>query len=245
MHQIGLAASADIPKAVFTRPRPATDIQPKFFNVRGTLCQCASDAVRFSAKHPKTARASFEVDVISLGSKGGIGSAPHWEDIVMRLSSTLAIASSLIALSICGLGGTASSQAATASGTATTLPTIHVEAPKQVAGPHTPQHRTVAGSTVSRRTSATNQTSSASPMSVSEKLAKIEKIAGSCVDGCVTSVRYGNAPWHGCSWSAGTFSPTCRNALNFKTYNECRETGLLLGYSARDEYGYCSSLALK
>jgi hypothetical protein len=82
-------------------------------------------------------------------------------------------------------------------------------------------------------------------MSVSEKLAKIEKIAGSCVDGCVTSFRYGNAPWHGCSGSAGTLSPTCRNALNFKTYAECKETGLLLGWRDNEGAWYCSSLALK
>jgi len=163
----------------------------------------------------------------------------------MRFSPTLAIASSSIALLLSGPGGTAISQAATSSDTANRLPTIHVEAPKQAGKPHAPRHRAVARSTVSRRISATAHASSARPMSVAEKLARIEKIAGSCVDGCVTSFRYGNAPWHGCSWSAGVISPTCRNALNFKTYAECKETGKLLGYRDTEELWYCSSLALK
>src|SRR5215472_6311248 len=134
--------------------------------------------------------------------------------------------------------------AATPSGTATGLPTIVVQAPKQVA-PHTVRHRAVAHSTVSRRTSATNQTSSARPMSVAEKIAKIEKSANTCDEGCVTSFKYGNDPWHGCSWSSGTFSPTCKNSRRFKTYVECKETGVLLGWTNSQEYWYCSSLALK
>jgi hypothetical protein len=163
----------------------------------------------------------------------------------VRFSSTLAISSS-IALLMCGLGGTAISQAATPSGTAARLPTMFVEAPKQVARPHPLRQRAVARSTVSRPTSVTTQTSSASPMSVSEKIAKIEKSANTCDDGCVTSFRYGNDPWHGCSRSAGYgFSLTCKNSRNFKTYAECKETGMLLGWSNSEEIWYCSSLALK
>jgi hypothetical protein len=83
-------------------------------------------------------------------------------------------------------------------------------------------------------------------MSVSERIAKIEKSANTCDDGCVTSFRYGNAPWHGCSRSAGfSFSPTCKNSRHFKTYAECKETGVLLGWTNNEEMWYCSSLALK
>jgi hypothetical protein len=192
----------------------------------------------------KSTVAQFASEGDILGIRGRIA-APSLGGHRMWFSSTLAIASSSIALLMCSLGGTAISQAATPSDTATRLPTTIVEAPKQVARPHTPRHRAIARSTVSRQTSATTQTSSATPLSVSAKLAKLEKVAGSCVDGCVTSFRYGNAPWHGCSASGGTFSPTCRNVYNFKTYAECKETGLLLGWRDNDGYWYCSSLALK
>ncbi|MCS3730253.1 hypothetical protein [Bradyrhizobium betae] len=78
------------------------------------------------------------------------------------------------------------------------------------------------------------------------KLAKLESISGSCVDGCQTSFRTGNAPWRGCSasgWPA--LSTTCRNIYHFKTYAECTGTGLLLGWQSRELTWYCSSLALK
>ena len=226
--------------------RPSADIQSGFYSVREALCQCVSDAVRISAKKARPLGPDLKSTVAQFASERDIELLPpHWEDIAMRFSSTLAIASSSIALLMCGLGGTAISQAATPSDTATRLPTTIVEAPKQVARTHTPRHRAIARSTVSRQTSATTQTSSATPLSVSAKLAKLEKIAGSCVDGCVTSFRYGNAPWHGCSVSGGAFSPTCRNVYNFKTYAECKETGLLLGWRDNDGWWYCSSLALK
>jgi len=78
------------------------------------------------------------------------------------------------------------------------------------------------------------------------KLAKLESISGSCVDGCQTSFRTGNAPWRGCSssgWPA--LSTTCRNVFHFKTYAECSGTGLLLGWQSREITWYCTSLALK
>jgi hypothetical protein len=40
-------------------------------------------------------------------------------------------------------------------------------------------------------------------------------------------------------------SSTCRNVANFKTYEECRETGLLMGWRSSETPWYCSSLALK
>jgi hypothetical protein len=167
-----------------------------------------------------------------------------WEDIAMRFSSLFvaspAVAILSIELLLCGLSGTAMSQTATTSGrAAATLPGVVVEAPQ------TPKPRRVVH-TVSPRTSPATPTPSASPMSPAGKLAKLASAAGSCVGGCVTSFRSGNAPWHGCSvsgWPAP--SPTCRNVGNYKTYNECTEAGLVLGWRSGEVSWYCSSLALK
>ena len=76
------------------------------------------------------------------------------------------------------------------------------------------------------------------------KLAELEKTSSNCTDGCQTSFKYGNQPWNGCSVSGGhfDFSPTCRNVRNYKTYAECRETGLFLGADHRGVWWYCSSL---
>jgi hypothetical protein len=168
----------------------------------------------------------------------------------MRFSSlfvaSLAVAILSIALLLCGLSGTAMSQTATPSGGATSsLPNVVVEAPKQIARPQKLKQRAVARSTVSPRTSQTTQTPSA-PESVSAKLAKLANATGSCVGGCVTSFRSGDAPWHGCSGSGWpALSPTCRNAGNYKTYAECTEAGLITGWRANEIPWYCSSLALK
>jgi hypothetical protein len=40
-------------------------------------------------------------------------------------------------------------------------------------------------------------------------------------------------------------SPTCRNIGNYKTFNECREAGLLTGWRVNEVPWYCASLALK
>jgi hypothetical protein len=76
------------------------------------------------------------------------------------------------------------------------------------------------------------------------KIAALEKISNNCNDGCQTSFKYRNQPWNGCSTSAGTFdfSATCRNVRNYKTYAECRQTGLFLGGDNRGTWWYCSSL---
>jgi hypothetical protein len=160
----------------------------------------------------------------------------------MRLSSLFVASPAIAILSIellCGLSGTAMSQ--TARGSATTLPSVMVEAPKQVTRP---KHSAVARSTVFRRTSQTTQTLSA-PESVSAKLAKLANATGSCVGGCATSFRYGDAPWHGCSGSSGMYSQTCRNVGNYKTYAECTEAGLLIGWRPIETPWYCTSLGLK
>jgi hypothetical protein len=165
----------------------------------------------------------------------------------LLLVAGLAVAILSTALLLCGLSGTAMSQTATPpGGAASSLPDIVVEAPKQVARPQKPKHRAVAHSTVSRPTSVTTETPSAAPESVSAKLAKLASATGSCVGGCQSSFRSGDAPWHGCSssgWPA--LSPTCRNTGNFKTYAECTQAGLLMGWRVNEVPWYCSSLALK
>jgi hypothetical protein len=60
-----------------------------------------------------------------------------------------------------------------------------------------------------------------------------------------TSFRTANAPWVGCSISAGRYSPTCRNVSNYKTYIECKEAGLKVGWRDSEQAWYCSSLGLQ
>jgi hypothetical protein len=146
---------------------------------------------------------------------------------------------------MCGLSGTAMSQTEPPSGGITSLPSVLVNAPRQVARPPKPERRAVARSTVSPLISPTTPMQSASPMSPTAKLAKLASATGSCVGGCVTSFRSGDAPWHGCSGSSGMYSPTCRNIGNYKTYAECEEAGLLTGWRIPEFQWYCSSLALK
>jgi hypothetical protein len=202
------------------------------------------------AVHPKSVSEASERDILAF--RDGIGCPRIWEDLAMRFSSLfvakLAVAILSIAPLLCGLSGTAMSRTATPSDATISLPNVVVEAPRRVARPKqvaTPKHRAVARSTVSRRTSPANQTSSAAPGSVSAKLAKLASVTGSCAGGCVTSFRSCDAPWHGCSSSAGTYSLTCRNVGNYKTYDECREAGLLTGWRSNEVAGYCTSLALK
>ena len=77
------------------------------------------------------------------------------------------------------------------------------------------------------------------------KIAALEKTSSNCTDGCQTSFKYGNQPWNGCSGSSGDFtlSTTCRNGRNFKTYQECRETGLFLAWRQFEVWWYCNSLS--
>jgi hypothetical protein len=162
----------------------------------------------------------------------------------MRISSSLTIAGVSIAV-LCGLGGTAISQTEPSGSVASPLPGVMVEAPKQVARRQKPRQST-ARSTVSHRASPTPETSSAAPISVTAKLAKLASATGSCVGGCVTSFKHGDAPWHGCSVSSWpSLSSTCRNTGGFKTYTECTEAGLVMGWRTGDVSWYCSSLGLK
>jgi hypothetical protein len=161
----------------------------------------------------------------------------------MRFSSLFVVSPAVAILSIelfCGLSGPAMSQ--TSPGSAASLPSVTVEAPKQVARPK----RSAVTHTVSRHTSPVTQAASAAPDSDSAKLARLARITGSCVDGCQTSFRSGNHPWNGCSGSGWpALSLTCRNVGNFKSYIECRESGLLVGWRPPEVTWYCSSLAVK
>jgi len=182
----------------------------------------------------------------------------------MRLSSSFAAPSAVAILStalLCGPSGTAVSQ--TATGSAAPLPSITVEAPKQVARPHRPEreastvatHRTVASHRVSasRRTSPTVQAPSSvsqvrpgPPGSTLGRLAKLEKSSSSCNGGCETSFKTGNAPWVGCSFSGGwfsTLSATCTDTLTYTSFSNCLETKEFVGWEHYKAKWWCNSLA--
>lgn len=178
----------------------------------------------------------------------------------MRLSSTLVAPLAVGILSTALLGGlsdTAVSQ--TATGSATTLPSITIVAPKQVARPHRPgqaatrvsSRRIVpaaekpaqAPAQAPVRTATATPTPPPAPGSTMAKFAELERTSSNCTDGCQTSFKYGNAPWNGCSTTGDIFSATCRNVRNFKTYYECRDHGLFVGWRNNEIWWYCSSLA--
>ncbi|MFK4502856.1 hypothetical protein ABIF86_007147 [Bradyrhizobium japonicum] len=146
-----------------------------------------------------------------------------------------------IALLLCGLSGTAMSQPTP---TETQLPSITVDAPRQVARPHKPTHHVATRST-GYRTSPATSTAVAAPMSDAARLAKLERETSSCAGGCQSSFKTGNQPWVGCNASGGVYSFTCRNVGNFKTYDECKEAGRVTGWRSGETSAYCSSLALK
>ena len=163
----------------------------------------------------------------------------------MRISSSLVAPSTLAILSIMLLSGTAAAQTATTS----QLPGITVVAPKQVARPVArPQKQapSVANTVAVRPTSPASQTPPTSAQkpasgSVMARIAAIEKTSSNCTDGYQTSFKYGNQPWNGCSGSSG-LATTCRNVGNYKTYQECRETGMFLAWRQYEAWWYCSGL---
>jgi hypothetical protein len=143
---------------------------------------------------------------------------------------SLLLVAGLVILPLCGLSGTAISQTATSSGGATTsLPSVVVEAPKQRAAPQKPeQHAVARNNNQSPRTSRTSW---------------------ECIGGCVTSFRSGDRPWVGCSVSGGVPSSTCRNigpgGVPYKTYSQCMEGGINVGWRTNEVAWYCNSIALK
>ena len=166
----------------------------------------------------------------------------------MRLSSSFVASSAVAILSTALLSGPAVSQIPT--GPASSLPSVTVDAPKQVARPSAPKQRANAG--VSRRTISTGpstaQTPSVDPNSVQGRIAKLERAASSCNGGCQTSFKTGNAPWVGCSFGAGEsagvgpYSLTCTDTLTYKTYLDCTSTKTFLGWNTREARWHCTSL---
>lgn len=166
----------------------------------------------------------------------------------MSMSSSIVAPSTIALMSVvllCGLSGTAMSQAASGS----TLPSVTVTAPPQAARPHHGPVRTANTHWGHRRApavQANTETAAGTPApgSVMARIKELERTSSNCTDGCQTSFKYGNQPWNGCSGSAGLFvyMTTCRNVRNFKTYEECRETGHFLGARHYEVWVYCSSL---
>jgi hypothetical protein len=164
------------------------------------------------------------------------------------MRSSFAASSAVAILSTALLSGPAVSQ--TATGPASSLPSVTVDAPKQVARPYAPKQRANTG--VSRQTlstgSSTAQRPSAEPNSVQGRIAKLEAAASSCNGGCQTSFKTGNAPWVGCSFAGGEaagvgpYSLTCTDTLNYKTYSDCTNTKTFLGWGPREVRWHCTSL---
>ena len=178
----------------------------------------------------------------------------HSGHVMMKLPSIFVAPLAVAILSAvlqCGLSGTAASQTATSP--TNELPSITVVAPKKMARPHRAEQvvrrqRSVANTVAGRATSPAPQTARTNaqqpaPGSVMARIAALERTSSTCADGCPTSFRYGNQPWNGCSTSGDVIlSTTCRNGRNYKTYQECRETGMFLGARQPEVWWYCSSL---
>jgi hypothetical protein len=172
----------------------------------------------------------------------------------MRMPSSLVTRSVIALLStalLSGLSGTAMSQ--TATGSDTQLPKITVEAPRQAARPQRPEVTPSQGSgRVARRagrTARATQTATGTPSAargpVMAKLARLEREAHSCNDGCESSFKRGKDPWVGCSESAGyysTFSATCKDTLTHRDYVQCMETKMLLGEQRNRAWWYCTGM---
>ena len=166
----------------------------------------------------------------------------------MRMSASLVAPSAVAILStalLCSLPGAAMSQTTPTA----TLPGVTVVAPKEVVRPpHRPERaaNTGAGRRASPANQAPAETATRTPApaqgSVMAKLNELERTSSNCTDGCQTSFKYGNQPWNGCSTTGDIFSATCRNVRNFKSYAECTENGLLLGWHRNGIWWYCTSL---
>jgi len=170
----------------------------------------------------------------------------------MSISSSL-VAPAAAILSTLLLYGPAASQ--TTAGSNPPLPNITVEAPKQAARPQrSPQvERSVVShrlSRIARGPSSSGEASGGRTLSpprgpVMRRIASLEARASSCNGGCETSFKTGNAPWIGCSESAGrlgVFSATCRDTLTYKDYADCVETKWFLAWDQQRIRWVCSSL---
>ena len=184
------------------------------------------------------------------GTLQPFGTSPFrvWGKQIMKLSSSFAASSAAAILSTALLSGPAVSQIGT--GRTSSLPSVTVDAPRQVARPHATNQSANTG--VTRRTTA--QTRSGAPNSVFGpntvlgRIAKLEKAASSCNGGCETSYRVGDAPWVGCSYGgenlgvSSLFSRTCTDTLTYRTYLNCTDTKIFLGLTQKEARWICSSL---
>ena len=169
----------------------------------------------------------------------------------MRMSSSLVAPAAVALLStslVCGLSGTAASQTAPSA----TLPGVTVTAPEQKARPSQRQERAASTGTALRRGPATGtaaQTAGGTPSAargpVMAKLARLEREASSCNDGCESSFPRGKDPWGGCSESVGyysVFSATCKDTLTHRDYPQCVETKMFLGWDRQRSWWYCTGM---
>ena len=179
----------------------------------------------------------------------GQGHAPDLGERVMRMSSSLVVPSAVALLStalLCSLTGAAMSQTTPSSA----LPGVTIEAPKQAARPQREERSQGSGRVVHRgRTSRSTQTATGTPSyapgSVMWKLARLEREASSCNDGCESSFRHGKDPWVGCSESAGyysVFSATCKDTLTHRDYVQCTTTKMFLGWDRQRSWWYCTGM---
>jgi len=173
----------------------------------------------------------------------------------MRMSSSLVAPSTVALLSsvlLCAVGGPAMSQ--TTPGSA--LPGVTVEAPRPAARPQRPEVTSQGSGRVAHRAGRASRGTptgtgtgtgkpSYAPGSVMYKLAKLEREASSCNDGCESSFRHGKDPWVGCSESAGyysVFSATCKDTLTHRDYGQCVETKMFLGWDRQRSWWYCTGM---
>jgi hypothetical protein len=80
---------------------------------------------------------------------------------------------------------------------------------------------------------------------VMAKLARLEREASSCNDGCESSFKRGKDPWVGCSESGGyysTFSATCKDTLTHRDYAQCLDTKMFLGWDRQRSWWYCTGM---
>ena len=165
----------------------------------------------------------------------------------MRMPSSFVVPSAVALLStalLCALGGPAASQ------NSSSLPSVTVEAPRQTVRPQREERSQGSGRVVHRgRTSRATRTANGTPSyatgSVMWKLAKLEREASSCNDGCESSFRHGKDPWVGCSESAGyysVFSATCKDTLTHRDYAQCVETKMFLGWDRQRSWWYCTGM---
>lgn len=128
------------------------------------------------------------------------------------------------------------------------LPDVTVQAPKvrhTAVAPSRAGRRIVSHRIVAYSTSKLDDRIGPSDEPIMAKIDRLGRHTSSCADGCQSSFKYGNDPWHGCNASGNVLSFTCRNVGGYKTYQECKDAGLTLGWRDREQLYYCSSLALK